>query len=100
MTVIRINGILIFIFQSIGIIHLTLVLWLDEYRPPQLLLVPLLYRPIRFLTVVLSGFLIFGACAPLRVPVIEKKAPIETFKYAYIRPTETLDADVVITAHA
>lgn len=45
-------------------------------------------KPIRFLTVVLSGFLIFGACAPLRVPVIEKKAPIETFKYAYIRPTE------------
>ena len=45
-------------------------------------------NPIRFLTVVLSGFLIFGACAPLRVPVIEKKAPIETFKYAYIRPTE------------
>lgn len=32
----------------------------------------------------------FGACAPLRVPVIVKKASIETFKYAYITPTEEL----------
>ncbi|WP_418426459.1 hypothetical protein [Alistipes sp.] len=47
-------------------------------------------KPLRFLTVVLSGILMFGACAPLRVPVIVKKAPIETFKYAYITPTKEL----------
>lgn len=29
-------------------------------------------------------------CTPLRSPVIVKKAPIETFKYAYIYPTKEL----------
>lgn len=29
-------------------------------------------------------------CTPLRSPVIVKKAPIETFKYAYISPTKEL----------
>lgn len=31
-----------------------------------------------------------GACAPLRAPMIVKKAPIEMFKYAYISPTKEL----------
>lgn len=31
-----------------------------------------------------------GSCAPLRLPVIVKNAPIETFKYAYISPTKEL----------
>ena len=31
-----------------------------------------------------------GACAPLRVPIIVKKSPIEMFKYAYISPTKEL----------
>ena len=34
--------------------------------------------------------LMLGACAPLRVPVIVKNAPVETFKYAYISPTKEL----------
>ena len=36
------------------------------------------------------GILILGACAPLRVPIIVKKSPIEMFKYAYISPTKEL----------
>ena len=39
---------------------------------------------------VICGFLILGACAPLRVPIIVKKSPIEMFKYAYISPTKEL----------
>lgn len=31
-----------------------------------------------------------GSCAPLRLPVIVKNAPIETYKYAYISPTKEL----------
>lgn len=34
--------------------------------------------------------LLMDACAPLKVPVIVKNAPIETFKYAYISPTKEL----------
>ena len=36
------------------------------------------------------GILMLGACAPLRVPVIVKKSPIEMFRYAYISPTKEL----------
>ena len=36
------------------------------------------------------GILMLGACAPLRVPIIVKKSPIEMFKYAYISPTKEL----------
>lgn len=32
----------------------------------------------------------FGACAPLRVPVIVKNAPVEIFNYACISPTKEL----------
>ncbi len=39
---------------------------------------------------VICGFLMLGACAPLRVPIIVKKSPIEMFKYAYISPTKEL----------
>lgn len=39
---------------------------------------------------VICGFLMLGACAPLRVPIIVKKSPIEKFKYAYISPTKEL----------
>ena len=34
--------------------------------------------------------LLMDACAPLKIPVIVKNAPIETFKYAYISPTKEL----------
>ena len=34
--------------------------------------------------------LLMNACAPLRTPVIVKNAPIETFKYVYVSPTEEL----------
>ena len=37
---------------------------------------------------VVCSILILGSCAPLRLPVIVKNAPIETFKYAYISPTK------------
>lgn len=47
-------------------------------------------KPIRCLTVILGCILMLGACAPLRVPVIVKNAPIEMFKYAYISPTKEL----------
>lgn len=39
---------------------------------------------------VICGFLMLGACAPLRIPIIVKKTPIEMFKYAYISPTKEL----------
>ena len=39
---------------------------------------------------VVCRILILGSCAPLRLPVIVKNAPIETFKYAYISPTKEL----------
>lgn len=38
-----------------------------------------------------------GACAPLRVPVIVKKAPVEMFKYAYISPTKGLTSSTGCT---
>jgi len=31
-----------------------------------------------------------GSCGPLRVPVIVRNAPVETFKYAYVSPTREL----------
>lgn len=39
---------------------------------------------------VVCSILILGSCVPLRLPVIVKNAPIETFKYAYISPTKEL----------
>lgn len=42
------------------------------------------------LVLVICPILMMGACAPLRVPVIVKKAPVEMFKYAYISPTKEL----------
>lgn len=42
------------------------------------------------LVLVICTILMMGACAPLRVPVIVKKAPVEMFKYAYISPTKEL----------
>jgi len=47
-------------------------------------------KPIRFLTVFWGCILLLGACAPLRVPVIVKNAPVEAFRYAYISPTKEL----------
>lgn len=40
------------------------------------------------------GILMLGACAPLRVPIIVKKSPIEMFKYAYISPTKELTSSI------
>ncbi len=39
---------------------------------------------------VVCSIFMLGSCAPLRLPVIVKNAPIETFKYAYISPTKEL----------
>lgn len=39
---------------------------------------------------VVCSILILGSCTPLRLPVIVKNAPIETYKYAYISPTKEL----------
>ncbi len=39
---------------------------------------------------VVFSILMLGSCAPLRLPVIVKNAPIETYKYAYISPTKEL----------
>lgn len=39
---------------------------------------------------VVCSILMLGGCAPLRLPVIVKKAPVEMFKYAYITPTKEL----------
>ena len=39
---------------------------------------------------VVCSILMLGSCTPLRLPVIVKNAPIETFKYAYISPTKEL----------
>lgn len=45
---------------------------------------------------VVCSILMLGSCtplgsfAPLRLPVIVKNVPMETFKYAYISPTEVL----------
>ena len=39
---------------------------------------------------VVCSILMLGSCAPLRLPVIVKNAPIETYKYAYISPTKEL----------
>ena len=39
---------------------------------------------------VVCSVLMLGSCAPLRLPVIVKNAPIETFKYVYISPTKEL----------
>lgn len=39
---------------------------------------------------VVCSILMLGSCAPLRLPVIAKNAPIEAFKYAYISPTKEL----------
>ncbi|WP_285815562.1 hypothetical protein [Phocaeicola sartorii] len=41
---------------------------------------------------VVCSILILGSCAPLRLPVIVKKAPVEMFKYAYITPTKELSS--------
>lgn len=38
----------------------------------------------------ICGILLMSACAPLRLPVVVKKAPVEKFKYAYIIPTTGL----------
>ncbi len=39
---------------------------------------------------VACSILMLASCAPLRVPVIVKNVPIETFKYVYISPTKEL----------
>ena len=39
---------------------------------------------------VVCSILMLGSCTPLRLPVIVKNAPIETYKYAYISPTKEL----------
>lgn len=39
---------------------------------------------------VVCSILMLGSCVPLRLPVIVKNAPIETFKYVYISPTKEL----------
>ena len=39
---------------------------------------------------VVCSIFVLASCAPLRLPVIVKNAPIETFKYAYISPTKEL----------
>lgn len=39
---------------------------------------------------VVCSVLMLGSCVPLRLPVIVKNAPIETFKYVYISPTKEL----------
>lgn len=43
---------------------------------------------------VVCSILMLGSCAPLRLPVIVKNAPIETFKYAYISPTKELTSSI------
>lgn len=39
---------------------------------------------------VVCSIFMLGSCSPLRLPVIVKNAPIETFKYAYISSTKEL----------
>ena len=41
--------------------------------------------------------LLMSACAPLRLPIIVKKTPIEMFKYAYITPTKELTSSIGLT---
>ena len=41
---------------------------------------------------VVCSILMLGSCAPLRLPVIVKKTPVEMFKYAYITPTKELSS--------
>ncbi|MCX4333549.1 MAG: hypothetical protein OSJ55_01590 [Bacteroidales bacterium] len=41
---------------------------------------------------VVCSILMLGSCAPLRLPVIVKKAPVDMFKYAYITPTKELSS--------
>ena len=36
---------------------------------------------------IICTILLVNGCAPLRTPVIVRNAPIEKYKYAYIRPT-------------
>ena len=42
------------------------------------------------LVIVICGVILVGACAPLKLPEIEKKGSMEMFKYAYITPTKEL----------
>ena len=37
-----------------------------------------------------------NGCAPLRMPVIVRNAPIEMYKYAYISPTKALSTNAKI----
>jgi len=45
---------------------------------------------IKTVFLIICSIFMLGSCAPLRLPVIVKNAPIETFKYAYISPTKEL----------
>ncbi len=47
-------------------------------------------KTIKKLLFILLGIFLFVGCAPLRMPVIVKHAPIENYKYAYITPTKEL----------
>jgi len=43
---------------------------------------------------VVCVILMLASCSSLRLPVIVKNAPIETFKYAYISPTKELISSI------
>lgn len=38
----------------------------------------------------ICAIILMNGCAPLRMPVIVRNAPIEMYKYAYISPTKEL----------
>ena len=43
---------------------------------------------------VICTILLVNGCAPLRTPVIVRNAPMETYKYAYISPTNELTSGI------
>ena len=47
----------------------------------------------KWLLIICTILLVTG-CAPLRTPIIVRKAPIEMYKYAYISPTKELTSSI------
>lgn len=45
---------------------------------------------IKNLSLVICTILLMNGCTPLRMPVIVRNAPIETYKYVYIYPTNEI----------
>ena len=47
----------------------------------------------------ICAIILMNGCAPLRMPVIVRNAPIEMYKYAYISPTKELTSSKIGRAH-